>query len=337
MSTVPTIVLAGTTRAERLFAAPTRAFSEAGFRVVRHTDVVAFRADEAVLAEADVLLAQAAFGCSAAQIERAPRLRAVVSPVTGTEGFDEAAASAMGVLVAHCQTEENYSSIAESTVLMILAAAYDLPASQKDMVEGRPPPLMSRGRLLQGKTIGLVGFGQIAQGVAGRLRAWGTRILVSMPRLHSDLPEYVERVGLETLLRNSDVVSLHARLSDETWHLLDARLIGLMKPNVILVNTARGPIVDEAALVAFALANPECRLALDTFEEEPLPRDSGLRTLQNAILTPHIVGHTIETHQAGRRIGIAMIQGMMAGLAPAEGNVRNPEILPAWRAKWAGM
>jgi len=330
-----TIVMGGAPQSERLFAEPTRAFEAAGHRVLRQRDAAAFRADAQVLADADVLLAHMSFGASRAQMRAAPRLRAIVSPVTGTDGFDEAAATELGILVVHCQTRQNYSSIAESTVMLILAAAYDLNNSQRVLRENLPSPNPPRGRLLEGKTLGLIGFGRIAQGVASRLASWGMRILVSMPRVHGTLPDYVERVELDDLLAWSDVVSLHAPLTGETRNMIDARRIGLLKPDVMFLNTARGHMVDEAALLRFAQAHPEARFALDCFDHEPLPPDDPIRTLPNAILTPHLAGHTIDTHRAGRRIGIDLIEGILAGRAPSPDNLRNPQIVLAWTKKFA--
>ena len=329
-----TIVLGGAARAERLFAQPTQALTQDGHTIIRHMDEAAFRQDPTVFRHADVAMALMGFGASRAQLQQATTLRAIVSPVTGTDGFDEQAATEHGILVAHCQTPQNFSSMAEATIMLILAAAYDVGHAQRVLRQGLPAPNPPRGRLLEGKTIGLIGFGRIAQGVAQRLRGWGLRILVHLPRLHAPLPDHVQRAGLDDLLRQSDIVSLHARLTAETRNLLDARRIALMKPTVLFVNTARGHMLDEAALLAFAHANPEARFALDCFDHEPLPPEDPLRALPNAILTPHLAGHTIDTHQAGRRLGIDLIRGLLQGRPPPPENLRNPEILPAWLKRW---
>lgn len=316
--------------AGHLFETARTRFAAAGHAVPWATDHAAYLAGGGI-AEADVVVAFGPFRIGAGELDRAARLRALVSPVTGTEMFDEAAASARTILVANGQVPENYNSMAEATVMLILATLYDLEASQRVLRENAPRPKELRGRMLMGKTVGLIGFGQIARGVAGRLAGWGCRI-VTMVRTPRPLPAGVAAVSLEELLRESDVVVVLVPLNADSAGLLDAARLRTMRPEAAFINVARGGIVDEEALAALARERPGMRLALDTFAQEPLPSDSPLRTLPNAILTPRMVGHTRETHD---RLPVALIENVervLAGTVPEY--VRNPEIVDAWLARW---
>ena len=306
----------------------------AGVTVTRYPDAQSFYDDVTALGEnKDILLAAGGVTCDRARMESAPDLRAIVSPITGTEGFDEDAARALGILVANGQVRENYESMAESTIMLILAALYDLPGAQELLRHNLPRPQPLKARMLSGKTLGLIGFGQIARAIVSRLDGWGVNILVSAPRIKPPLPETVRRVDLETLLATSDIVSVHAPLDAKTSGLLNAERLQLLKTDVVLINTARGGIIDDAALAERARLNPDMKVVLDVFETFPLPRDSPLRKLDNAILTPFLVGHTRETHTALPRTAVENIMLALAGDCPV--HVRNPEILDAWRARWA--
>lgn len=284
------------------------------------------------LAGADVLLAASAVAVTRQVMAAAPRLRAVVCPFIGVEGFDMAAAGELGILVANGQVPENWQSMSEATVLLVLALLYDLHESERLLRENLPHPQETSSRMLRGKTVGLVGFGRIGQGVAQRLAGWDVTLQVYDPYRAAPLPEGVRAAGLEDLLRASDVVCVLAALTAETRGMLDGARLRLMKPDAALVNTARGGIIDEAALVEVARERPGLRIALDTFAVEPLPADDPLRALPNAILTPHLIGHTRESMAAIPKVALANILSVLAGEAPA--STLNPEIIPSWKQRW---
>jgi D-3-phosphoglycerate dehydrogenase len=152
------------------------------------------------------------------------------------------------------------------------------------------------------------------------------------PRAHEPVPTNVASVGLDELLQSSDIVCILATLNPETKYLLNEAKLRLMKPNAILVNTARGGIADEAALVKIAKEGRLHKIALDVFESEPLAFDHALRELPNAILTPHCVGHSREGAEAVPRIAIANIERIIAGEPPLY--VVNPAVLPLWQKRW---
>ena len=299
------------------------------FRIELSTRLSVIRS---ALKDADVLLAAGDTPCTRAVMQSAPRLRAVISPFIGTEGFDEAAATELGILIANGQTPENVESMAEATIMLILAALYDLHGSEAVLRGAVPRPAHSRAFMLRGKTVGILGYGKIAQSMRVRLEGWGVRLL-AWSRRPDPLVTAVTWADLDTLLAESDVVCVLLSLNAGTRGLLDAGRLRLMKPDAVLVNTARGGIIDENALVDLARERPAMRIALDTFATEPLPADSRLRDLPNTILTPHMVGHTVESHAVLPGVAVDAVMKALAGEPPLY--VRNPQVVPVWRRRWS--
>lgn len=273
--------------------------------------------------------------CRAVEMEAAPRLRGIVSPIIGYDRIDVSAATARGILVLNGRVPENTHSVAEATVLLLLAAFYDLAAREaqlrSDAPQVDPPPL---GHMLFGKTVGIVGHGSIARGVIGRLSGWGTKLLVHTRSVPPNPPPNVTFVSLEDLLAQSDAVLLLADLNPSSRHLLDDRRLGMMKSGAVLVNTARGGLIDEAALPRHVGPGRIARIALDVFEAEPLPPQSPLRTIPGAILTGHNVGHSAEALAAIPPAAVANVLSLMGGAASTM--IVNAEALPAWEARWGG-
>lgn len=302
--------------------------------VVHYTDYAQFeRESAAVLGSAGVLVAVGSFPCTREMMVRAPQLRALVSPFIGTEGFDEAAATALGIIVANGQVPENFLSMAESTILLILASLYSLHWWEQQLRDNLPHPPRVPGRMLNGRTVGMIGFGHIARAIAHRLHPWEVRLQTYIPRLRVPLPNGIARVELDELLRTSDIVCVLASLNAETRGMLDLNRLRLMKSDAVLINTARGGIIDEQALVQIARERTGLRIALDTFAQEPLPIESPLRTLPNAILTPHAIGHTQESLAALPPATIETISRVIRGELPLY--VRNPEVIPEWTRRWS--
>ena len=223
------------------------------------------------------------------RVLRASRdLRVIARVGVGTDSVDVEAATRAGVAV--CTTPGiNATTTADHTIALMLAALRRVAEHDRAMRRGRWP----RGRSeepseLSGATVGLVGFGTIGRLVAERLSGFGVRLLVADPDARS-APDGVERVDLDTLVASCDVVSLHAPLSGRTAGLFDARRIAAMRSSAILVNTARGGLVDEPALIDALEARRLRAAALDVFAEEP-PASARLRELPNVVLTPHVGG-----------------------------------------------
>src|SRR3954453_12077450 len=253
---------------------------KAGHRITRYAHREAFSATPDPLAGIDILLCVAVFPLTRAILAAAPRLRAIISAVTGVDGVDVAAATEQTVVVGNAQTEENIIGMAEATVLMMLAALYDLAGAQERVRQGlwRPPQLPARQ--LRGKTIGFFGLGKIGRETARLLAPWGAAIQYTARR-GADLPGLppMQRVDLDTLMQTSDVVVVLATLNPETRGIVSAEKIRLMKPTAILINTARGAIVDEAGLAEGLKSRAIAAAALDCFAVDPLPATSPFRGL----------------------------------------------------------
>jgi D-3-phosphoglycerate dehydrogenase len=237
-----------------------------------------------------------------------PRLRMVSVWGTGTDHVDLAAAARHGVTVTNTPGVSAIS-IAEHTLALLLAVARRIPQVDRATRAGEWP----RGRSveLHSKTCGIVGLGAIgrqfaklAAGVGMRVTAW---------TMHPRAGDPV--VPLEELYRTSDVISLHVRLSSKTEGMIDAEQFALMKPGAILVNTARGAIVQEIALIDALTSGRIAGAGLDVFATEPLPPGHPLTALDNVVLTPHCAGITPEALEAGLRMSVENIWAFVEGRA----------------------
>lgn len=262
----------------------------------------------------------AAYRLSAPLIDAAAKLRLIHHQGVGYhDTVDVDAVRARGVPLA-LTPEGTDVSVAEHTVMLMLAACRRLPFADSELRAGRfhINALRPVSRELCGMTIGYVGMGRIAQATAARLKPFATRgIYFDKYAALSD--EAADRLGvqrvesLDALLRRADVVTLHVPLTSETRHLVDAGTLAAMKRGAILVNTARGPLVDEHAL-AFALRSGHlAAAALDVFEQEPLPATSPLVDLHNIVLTPHISAGTRDALKAKMTAIAANLRRFHAG------------------------
>ena len=266
-------------------------------------------------------------------MDAAPRLRVVSNMAVGYNNIDVAAATARGIVVTNTPgilTE----ATAELAFALVLAAARRVVDLDRRTRAGEWTcwaPLLFLSREVSGKTLGVVGLGRIGRAVARRARAFGMRVLYhNRSRLDEaeerDLGvEYAER---DDLLRTSDFVSLHVPLSGETRHLIGPRELGLMKPTAYLVNTSRGAVVDEAALVEALRKKRIEGAGLDVYENEPLLAP-GLTALENVVLMPHVGSATVETRARMARMAAENLLSALRGERPA--HVVNPEVWPRRR------
>jgi D-3-phosphoglycerate dehydrogenase / 2-oxoglutarate reductase len=227
-----------------------------------------------------------------------PRLRLISIWGTGTDNVDLAACRARGVAVTNTPGV-NARAVAEHTVALMLAITRRIPAMDRDARAGQWP----RGLLVQleGLTVGLIGLGAIGGRVAELLRPFGVHLLASTygPDNGRAARAGARHVPIETLLRESDIVSLHLLLSADTRGYLGRDRLALMKPTAFLVNTARGAIVDKTALLDALREGRIAGAALDVFHEEPIPQGDPILGLPNVVLTPHNGGQTREVIDAG--------------------------------------
>jgi len=238
-----------------------------------------------------------------AEVMDAGPLRAIAQHAVGVNNIDLKAAAKRGIPVGHTPGVLT-DATADLAMTLVLSVARRVLESdhlvRSGDWKGWSPTLM-RGMELRGSTMGIIGMGRIGTAVAERARAFGMEIV------HHNR---TSGVPLDELLRRSDVVSLHCPLSPSTRHLIDGRALGLMKPTAILINTARGPVVDEAALVGALDDGVIAGAGLDVFEDEPRVHP-GLLATRKAVLLPHIGSATTTTR---RRMGRMVVEDIIHGL-----------------------
>jgi len=259
----------------------------------------------------------------ASLLGRLPNLELLALTGRNSGHVDVAAATKYGVLVA--ETEGSGVAAIEHSIGMILAVVRRIPQEDRALREGRWQT--SLGAELAGKTLGILGLGRIGTRIAEFGKFLGMRVLAWGPTL---TPERAAASGvvykaMDDLLRESDLVSLHLRLSEKTRGLLGARQLALMKPTAYLINTARGPLVDEAALIAVLGERRIAGAALDVFDQEPLPPNHPLLALDNVVLTPHIGYVTREAYDIFFARVVDNVETYLDGKVPAR--ALNPEAL----------
>jgi len=267
-----------------------------------------------LLPEFDALVVRSATKVTRELLAAGKRLRVVGRAGIGVDNVDVEAATERGVLVVNAPTA-NLMSATEHTLALLLALARKLPAADASMKRGEWDRKSWVGMELQGKTLGVIGFGRIGQRVAARARAFEMEVLAYDPFLDPALATRlgVRPVTLDEMLPLADVITLHTPLTAETKHLLDARRIAAMKPGALVVNCGRGGVLDEEALFAALESGHLGGAALDVFEEEPTKR-LDLVKHPKVVATPHIGA---QTHEAQERIALETARTLLAALAGA--------------------
>ncbi|MBX3569470.1 MAG: 2-hydroxyacid dehydrogenase [Rhizobiaceae bacterium] len=273
------------------------------------------------LGDSEILVTQLA-PITEAMVARLPKLKLVAVSRGGPVNIDVAAAKAGGIKVVNVPGR-NATAVAEFAIGAILAETRLIRVGHESMKRGEWRGDLYRadraGRELNEMTVGVIGYGNIGTKVVKLLRAFGCKVLVSDPYVQlsaEDRNAGVELVSLDTLLANSDVVTLHSRVTDETRKMINAETIARMRPGTIFVNTARGPLVDYDALYD-ALASGHLGSAmLETFAVEPVPADWPLLQLDNVTLTPHIAGASVRTVTFAAEQAAEEVRRYIAGLPP---------------------
>ncbi|MCX7384734.1 MAG: D-2-hydroxyacid dehydrogenase family protein [Alphaproteobacteria bacterium] len=258
-------------------------------------------------------------------IERLPKLRLLSFTGPRNAAVDTAACTERGIVV--CNTASNGSSndTPELALALLLAAARRIPQADQEMRAGRFQHNVAPGLGLNGRTIGLIGLGRIGGRMAEFARVLGMRVLAWSPNLTDARAAECGAVRVEkgVLLAESDAVSLHLVLSARSRGTLGAADLARMKPGAILINTSRGPLIDEAALVA-AVQERRIIAALDVFDQEPLPADHPLRSAPNTVLTPHL-GYVSQDNM--RSFHVQSVENIAAWQAGVPIRVINPEAI----------
>lgn len=264
---------------------------------------------------------------SQAVLDAAPELRVIAKHGAGVDSVDLAAATAQGVLVM-IAGDTNAPAVAEFALGCILALGRDLGPLSARVKSGAWDRGSYHGTELRGRTLGLIGFGRIGRRVAELAQCFGMRVVALTRSPESIAPQLAERsASFEELLASSDIVSLHCPLTAEMRGLMDRRAFAMMKPGALFINTARGALVDEAALADALTSGRLAGAALDTLAEEPPAPGNPLLSAPNLIVTPHIAG---QTSAAVERMGIAAAENIVAvltGGAVDLANVVNPSLL----------
>lgn len=283
---------------------------EIGYRLVRNTDPAntAYIAEEigdadAVIVGSDVI--------DRYVLDRCPNLKVISKHGVGLDNIDLERAKQKGIKVTIAANANN-ESVADLALMFMLNIMRDFEAH---LIRGSSPDWKAKQLTndLFEKTVGIIGFGQIGMSVAKRLKGFSCRLLICDPMIsQNDVPEDIGGtvVPLERLLRESDIVTLHAPLTKDTYHLIDDAAISRMKDLAVIINTSRGDLVDEKALYDALRSGKLKGAGLDVFSREP-PVDEPLLTLKNVVATPHVASHTVE---ANCRLGIRAAENVIENL-----------------------
>lgn len=262
------------------------------------------------------------------------KCRLVIRHGTGYDNVDLPALTAAGIPLVYIPdycTEE----VAEQAIALILACGRRLVSSRKVLDES-----MARGQWdfsavipmfrLEGQTLGILGCGRIGSTVYRKLQSFGFKFLICDPYLteHRKQALGIETVDQETLFRESDFITVHTPVNEETRHIVNAKMLALMKPTAYLINTARGPLVDVDALAAALREGRIAGAGLDVFDKEPPDLDYPLKDLPNAILTPHLAWYSEDSGRRIREIILLEIDRFLAGQEPRY--CANPSVLPSF-------
>ena len=306
-------VLTGTPAEERLRAlGDVTIFTERG---ADREDELIRRVDGATA----VLSIRAHSRFSARVLDACPSLRMISIWGTGTDNVDHEACRRRGVTVTNTPGI-NAHAVAEHTMALMLAVTRRIPEMDRVVRTGEWPRAMLVQ--LEGKTLGVIGLGAIGRRVATLASAFGMRVLAFpwRPDPGRTIDGAVPLVDVETLLRESDIISLHLRLTAESEGFLGRERLALMKPTAFLVNTGRGRLVDQSALVDALRSGRLAGAGLDVFHREPIPADDPLLALPNVVMTPHNAGTTPEVIAAGLARAVENVREFLAGYrAPVSG------------------
>ncbi len=259
-------------------------------------------------------------------IEQLERCRCIVRLGIGYDSVDVAAATERGILVCNAPTY-CVDDVADHALALLMDGVRHTARQDRWVRAGRWDRRGARpARRVKGCTMGFIGFGRIARALAGRVSGFGMTLLAYDPYLDVEtIARYgARKVELDELMRQADFVSVHCPLNEETYHLLGARELGLMKEGVFIVNTSRGPVIDEAALVEVLRTGKVWGAGLDVFEHEPLPLDSPLREFDNVTFTPHVGANSEESVADLYRTGCQIAIDVCDGRWPQ--GVVNPEV-----------
>ena len=261
-----------------------------------------------LLPKASALVIRSATTVTAETLEKAPNLKLVIRAGEGTDNIDKKACAAKGVVVENTPGANN-NSAAEHAIALMMTTLRHTANANATMKNGGWDKSKFTGLELSNKKVGVVGFGRIGQIVAKRLSGFEPEVLFFDPFIEeSELPYAKKAADLKEIFSTCDVITLHTPLMDKTRGMVDAELLGLMKPKAVLVNASRGGIVDETALYNTLSEKKIYAAGFDVFATEPLEADSPLRKLDNIVLTPHLGAGTEEAQLRVGQMAVAQLK-----------------------------
>lgn len=309
--------------------------SDPRFELIEKPGLAGDALAEAV-ANADAVLVRSATKITKDSLARATRLKVIGRAGVGVDTIDVEAATERGVAVMNAPAG-NTISAAELAFALLASLVRRIPAADRSMKAGQWERSAFSGTELYRKTLGLIGAGRIGTEVAARARAFGMRVLAYDPYLN---PEAARAVGmelttLEAVLKEADAISLHVPLTETTRGMLNDERLALLKPTAVIINAARGGLIDDASLIRRLSEGKLAGAAIDVFDKEPLPADHPLRALPNVILTPHLGASTEEAQlnvalEIAEAVRAALLEGDFSGAvnAPLVGGERLQRLRP---------
>jgi len=308
---------------------------KAGLEILRNTEGLEVYAPGkmereetlAVIPRAHALVVRSSTKADAELLARAENLKVIVRAGVGVDNIDLEECTRRGIVVMNAP-DGNTISTAEHAFALMLALARHIPQADASMRAGRWDRKKFVGTELRGKTLGIVGFGRVGRALAQRAAAFGMTEVAYDPFV----PEKVARhlglslcPSLDELFAKADIISLHAVVTDGTRHMIDAEAIGKMKDGVMIVNAARGALIDVHALAEALRSGKVAGAALDVYEDEPPGPDFPLLGMDNVVLTPHLGA---STHEAQAAVGVQAAEEVVNALLRGEyDNVRNRDVL----------
>ena len=304
------------------------------------------RAFVEAIADADVLMGTSirATPISRRIMQAAPKLRLIVKYTVGVDDIDIEAATKLGIMVCHAPTEDNCFAVAENTMALMLAILKKIRQRDADVRAGNWRLPQHAGTFLgardsdgyPGITVGIVGLGRVGTRFAQLLQPWRVRIIAYDPHVEpmKFLLAGVKAVDYATLLQQSDVISYHPVLNGETYNMCGSKEISAMKSSAVVINTARGNVVDESALAHALREGRIAAAAIDAFSEEPLDRKSPLRDLgDRIILSPHATAFNGPGElRAGVEWAFRTVHSVLSGSVPD--NVYNKGVMGRWKGRF---
>jgi glyoxylate reductase len=281
------------------------------------------------LAEADGVFSLLTDRIDAEVMAAAPRLKVISNFAVGFDNVDIPAATKRGIVVTHTP-DVLTETVADFTVCLMLAAARRLVEADRYTRDGKWKtwePLLLAGQDIHHATLGLIGLGRIGAAVARRAQGFGMRVVYYdvVPREDLERSLGITHRSLDDVLRDSDVISVHVPLSEQTRHLIGRAQFALMKNTAVFVNTSRGPVVDQAALTQALASRRIFAAGIDVFEQEPVSPDDPLLKLDNVIVVPHIASASIPTRIRMATLAAENLVAVLQGKRPP--NPVNPEVL----------